>query len=194
MRITIQNEEVVNLATWQENVIKNDIIASFFDSDMQRRASYIVEHPIERFIDQNKEEWRKSLQRSGVTEIPSNRRQLLSFVIQRPEFNLDDPSINSSLQVKYNNNNSFQISPETRKILKKENQRDDKEVIHSKINWILQHKFERCMERLRREWEPKLEGLGVENIPISDEDFANLVFARPEYKDRETRDQEASIQ
>ena len=57
-----------------------------------------------------------------------------------------------------------------------------------RLQYILNHKFEECFKRLKNEWEPKLKSLGVKSIPLDDVEFANLVFSRPEYQDRETRD------
>lgn len=63
-----------------------------------------------------------------------------------------------------------------------------------RLQYILNHKFEECFKRLKNEWEPKLKALGVQAIPLDDEAFASLVFSRPEYKDRQSRDNDrASI-
>lgn len=59
-----------------------------------------------------------------------------------------------------------------------------------RVAYILAHKYERCMERLKREWIPKLKAAGVQNIPLDDDAFAQLVFARPEYKDRSARERD----
>lgn len=57
-----------------------------------------------------------------------------------------------------------------------------------RIQYIVMHKYERCFERLKKEWEPKLKELGVDSIPLKDEAFAEFVFAQPSYEDRKTRD------
>lgn len=57
-----------------------------------------------------------------------------------------------------------------------------------RLKWILMHKYERCFERLKREWEPKLAAKGVESIPTNADAFAQLVFSQPEYKARKERD------
>ena len=59
-----------------------------------------------------------------------------------------------------------------------------------RLQWVLTHKYEQCFKALKKEWEPKLEALGVESIPLDNDAFAELVFARPEYKDRKVRDLE----
>lgn len=60
-----------------------------------------------------------------------------------------------------------------------------------RIAYIIGHKYERCMDRLKKEWVPKLKAAGVESIPLNDDAFARMVFARPDYKDRSTREKEA---
>lgn len=57
-----------------------------------------------------------------------------------------------------------------------------------RIQYILTHKFERSMERLRKEWEPKLKNRGVSSFPADDEAFAQLVFTQTDYKNRSERE------
>lgn len=59
-----------------------------------------------------------------------------------------------------------------------------------RLQYILGHKYERCLDRMQKEWVPKLKEKGVESIPLNDEAFATLVFSQPEYKDRKVRDLE----
>lgn len=60
-----------------------------------------------------------------------------------------------------------------------------------RLHWVLTHKYERCFERFKQEWEPKLKERGVEMIPTNEEKFAQLVFSQSDYKDRSTREKEA---
>ncbi len=58
-----------------------------------------------------------------------------------------------------------------------------------RLKWVLiDEKYSKCMERLRREWEPKLKMSGYKMLPTDDADFASLVFSQPEYKNRSDRD------
>lgn len=58
-----------------------------------------------------------------------------------------------------------------------------------RLKWVLfDEKYCRCMERLKTEWIPKLKAAGVTSVPLDDDAFAQLVFARPEYKNRSQRD------
>jgi hypothetical protein len=57
-----------------------------------------------------------------------------------------------------------------------------------RLNWVLNHKYERCLMRLKQEWIPKLKDANVKSIPLDDDEFAQLVFSQPEYKDRKSRE------
>lgn len=59
-----------------------------------------------------------------------------------------------------------------------------------RTKYIIEHKYERCFTRLKDEWEPKLVANGVETIPTDKDEFAELVFAQPEYKDKLERESE----
>lgn len=61
-----------------------------------------------------------------------------------------------------------------------------------RLQWVLMHKYERCFARLKQEWDAKLAANGVEMIPTNPDAYAQLVFAQPNYKDRQTRDLEAA--
>lgn len=64
-----------------------------------------------------------------------------------------------------------------------------------RLCYILEHKYERCMERLKNEWcglhngQPsKLAQNGVRSMPTDDQELAELIFAQPNYADRSARD------
>lgn len=60
-----------------------------------------------------------------------------------------------------------------------------------RLQYILNHKYERCFERLKKEWDSKLAANGVSMIPTDPDVYAQLVFSQPNYKDRKARDLEA---
>lgn len=57
-----------------------------------------------------------------------------------------------------------------------------------RIQYILDHKYEECFKRLKNEWDTKLRNAGVAMIPTDPHAYAELVFARPEYKNRSQRE------
>ena len=56
-----------------------------------------------------------------------------------------------------------------------------------RAGYIIEHKYERCFERLKKEWEPKL-AKTHSSIPTDPDALAELVFAHPEYKSRSQRE------
>jgi len=60
-----------------------------------------------------------------------------------------------------------------------------------RLNWVLTHKYERCFDRLKKEWEPKLIADGAESLPTDPDAFAQLVFAHKDYKDCKARELES---
>lgn len=59
-----------------------------------------------------------------------------------------------------------------------------------RLQWIITHKHDRCLERMKTEWTPRLKAKGMESIPLDDEAFVNLVLAQPEYKNAKARQPE----
>lgn len=57
-----------------------------------------------------------------------------------------------------------------------------------RLKWVLTHKYERCFERLKKEWEPKLSEK-MSSLPTNPDEFAKLIFAQPDYKNRSQREQ-----
>jgi len=58
---------------------------------------------------------------------------------------------------------------------------------------LINHKYNRCFERLKKEWVPKLAARGVTSIPTDKDAFAQLVFSQKDYKDRSAREAEAGL-
>ena len=62
-----------------------------------------------------------------------------------------------------------------------------------RLQYILTHKYERCFDRLKKEWEPKLVANGVESIPTDKDALAQLIFSQPNYRNRSAREEEARV-
>lgn len=60
-----------------------------------------------------------------------------------------------------------------------------------RLQWVLMHKYERCLERLKTEWESRLIADGAKSLPTDKDEYCNLIFSRPDYKCRKTREEEA---
>lgn len=65
----------------------------------------------------------------------------------------------------------------------------------ARLCYVMEHKYERCMERLKNEWcgchdglPSKLSVNGIKSIPTDDQELAELIFAQPNYLDRSARE------
>lgn len=82
----------------------------------------------------------------------------------------------------------FSLSETQKKVIKNDIHEDIfDEDMKRRLQYILMHKYERCMERLKKEWEGKLKER-VASIPTNDDALAELIFSQPEYKSRKQRD------
>lgn len=85
----------------------------------------------------------------------------------------------------------FTLTETHKKIIKNDIHEDIfDEDMKRRLAWVLHHKLERCYQRLKNEWEPKLVENGVKQIPTDPQEFAELVFAQPNYKCRKVRQAE----
>lgn len=93
------------------------------------------------------------------------------------------------MKIKVDNQEIFELSETQKKVIKNDIPDDIfEEDMKRRLHYILSHKYERCFERLKNEWEPKLAQAGVKMIPTDKEEFAELVFSQPSYKSRKERE------
>ncbi len=59
-----------------------------------------------------------------------------------------------------------------------------------RLKWVLAHKYEQCFSRLKKDWDKKLADNGVASVPTHADEYAELVFSQPNYKNRSQRDAE----
>jgi hypothetical protein len=86
----------------------------------------------------------------------------------------------------------FTLSDSQKRVIKNDIHEDEfDQDMKRRLQYILMHKYERCFERLKKEWEPKLAASGAAMIPTDKDAFARMVFAHPEYKCRKKREQKA---
>jgi len=83
----------------------------------------------------------------------------------------------------------FELSGTQKKVMKNDISSDIfDDDIKRRIKWVIEHKYKKCLKRLKDEWMPKLQDAGLESIPLDDEKLAELVFKQPDYKDRLKRE------
>ncbi len=94
------------------------------------------------------------------------------------------------MKVQVNNEHLFEISEIQKKVICNDILSDEFDSdMKRRLQYILMHKYERCFERLKKEWEPKL-ALRLESVPTNPDKFAQLVFSQPDYKCRKMREDE----
>jgi hypothetical protein len=67
--------------------------------------------------------------------------------------------------------------------------------IKRRLRWIIEHKCDRCFDRMKQEWtaegpdgQSKLAKLGVAAIPTNKRDLADLIMSHPTYMNRVQRE------
>ena len=93
------------------------------------------------------------------------------------------------MKVSINEKEILNLSETRKNVIKNDiNEELFDEDIARRIEYILMHKYQNCMDRLKNEWIPKLKLLGIESIPLNDDMLAEMIFSQPEYKSRKERD------
>lgn len=93
------------------------------------------------------------------------------------------------MKISVNDEHIYTLSDTQKRVIRNDIHEDEFENdMKRRLHWVLHHKYERCLERLKAEWIPKLKNR-VSSIPTDDEKFAELVFSQSDYKCRKQRDQ-----
>lgn len=83
----------------------------------------------------------------------------------------------------------FRLSETQKKVIRNDiHDEIFEEDMRRRLHYILTHKYERCFERLKKEWEPRLKAKGIQIIPTNEDAFAELVFSQPDYMNRSERE------
>lgn len=197
MKISFKGKQILELTEAQKNVIKNDIPASIFEDDMTRRCQHWLQVLAEKHAHKNRQKFTRELIANGDTTIPTNLIALaerygdvhpppggfggISPIIG--QVGIQTFSFSANHQKVWRRASGFQTGDEAR----------ETKFYEGRMTWILIHKYEKCLERLKNEWLPKLEAKGIAKVPADDEAFALLVFSQPDYKDRAARDLEVQL-
>jgi hypothetical protein len=93
------------------------------------------------------------------------------------------------MKISVNDVELFTLSETQKKVLKNDIHADEFDAdMKRRLEWVLMHGYEQCFKKLKETWEPKLKAAGVASVPTNDDAFAELIFARPEYKDRKGKE------
>lgn len=95
------------------------------------------------------------------------------------------------MKILVDNEDVLTLSETQKKVIKNDIPSEEFESdMKRRVTYIIRNKYERCLKRLKDEWEPKLKTKGVTSIPLDDEAFAEMVFSQSEYKNRSEREAE----
>ena|SRR5690606_12758905 len=98
------------------------------------------------------------------------------------------------MKISVNDKELFTLSEVRENVIKNDIHADEFDAdMKRRLEWVLNHKYEECFKRFKAEWDLKLAANGVEMIPTNADDYAQLVFAQPNYKDRKARELENVI-
>lgn len=95
------------------------------------------------------------------------------------------------MKVSVNDKELFVLSELQKKVIMNDIREDvfDEDMCR-RLEFVLKDKYERCFDRLKKEWDNKLAQNGVKMIPTDKDEYAELVFSQQNYKNRMARDAE----
>lgn len=97
------------------------------------------------------------------------------------------------MKVFYENEEIINFSETKKKVIKNDISDDIfDEDIKRRLNWVVEHKYEQSLKRLKDEWMPKLKER-YESIPTNDDALAELIFSQQDYKDKKVKDEEQKV-
>lgn len=98
------------------------------------------------------------------------------------------------MKIQVNNKEVFDLNSTKQKVIQNDIPSEIFEQdMERRVRWVIEHKYERCMHRLKQEWEPKLAATH-NSIPTDPDAFAKLVFSQPDYQSRSQREAKAKAQ
>lgn len=106
-------------------------------------------------------------------------------------FNKTKKAWEQKMKISVDDKELYTLSETKKKVIKNDIHEDEfDEDSKRRLKWVLEHKYEQCFKRLKEEWDKKLPGLGIKNVPTNAEEYAELVFSQKEYKSRKQREEE----
>lgn len=96
------------------------------------------------------------------------------------------------MKISVNDQELYTLSETQKKVIQNDIQSEIfDEDMKRRLKWVLvDEKYQKCFERMKKEWEPKLAQRGVASIPTHPDAFAELVFSQADYKNRSQKEAE----
>lgn len=186
MKILVDNEEIFELTEIQKKVIKNDISEEIFEENTAKRCKYSAELSQNKYCLFNRKKHEAMAREEGLKTIPTDNLKLGVKVCCG-----EDKAVYSPLNCKCGPI-AFEISVDHQKMCKYCNKDISiNEMFGERMTWILTEKYERCLARLKKEWEPRLKAKGFTEFPEDEDEFITLIFNQSDYKSKSQREAES---
>lgn len=92
------------------------------------------------------------------------------------------------MKLQLNGQEFFELTPIQKKVICNDIHEDEFDAdMKRRLQYILEHKYEQCFNRLKKEWDEKLKDR-VDSVPTNPEEYAKYVFSQPDYFCRKTRE------
>lgn len=86
MRILADGNEILNIATWQKNLLENDLFMVDTDEDLIRRLQWVINHKIDRCYKRLRDAWEPVFISEGAQSLPTDREAFVNMVIAHPKY------------------------------------------------------------------------------------------------------------
>lgn len=208
MKISVNNEHLLEINELQRKIICNDICHDIFDADMKRRIKWVIEYWLEGMYKEVQAVYLPDIQNDmletasdgyleNALERTNAMKELVTYWRFKPTYH-DVAQGNyllaaKPISIEVNSVPLFEIPPEAVAIFQYRLTPEEViETVREKIKWVLEHKHERCQERLLAHWRPLLANR-LPKLPSDCNRCCELVFAQKDYKCRKTREDKSPI-
>lgn len=98
------------------------------------------------------------------------------------------------MKVSVNDKELFTLSETQKKVICNEINEDIFELdMARRLEWVLMHKYENCFNSLKKEWDSKLSGEGIESAPTNPDAYAELIFSLPSYQSKKQKAEKEAL-
>jgi hypothetical protein len=189
MKISVNGQELFSLNDTQLKILAHEINSDILTSDLKRRLKWVLDHEFDVAFKELKKVTLQKLQDNGMQNIPLTDEGYIKEVLKLAEFK-SLPTEGEDFVVDVDGQELLRFNQLKVNVFTIMRRTDSWKFMREKLEWILKEKRDQTCKSMRSEWEPKLASEGAESVPASDEEFAQLIFARDDYKDRKQLDAE----
>ena len=86
MKVSVNDKVIFEINETKKKVIKDNVHADIFDSDMERRLEWIIMHKYDECFKELKAEWEPKLLKNGVKSFPADPDEFAELVFSQPNY------------------------------------------------------------------------------------------------------------